>query len=1001
MQNLQNFLLWKRGILFLFFFGFAFSFAWAQERTVTGKVTSEKEGPLPGVNIVIEGTFQGTATSADGTYSIVVPGPDAVLVFSAISFTPQSVVVGDRSTIDVVLSPFLTALDEVVVIGYGTQQKKEVTSSVANVNADEFNRGNINNPEQLIQGKVAGLSISKPGGNPNQGYDIRLRGLSTVGANTQPLVVIDGVIGASLDNVDPNDIESMDVLKDGSGAAIYGTRGSAGVILITTKQGRKGTAQIDYNAYFSSEMIAKSTNVMNAAEWRALSQETGLGTDFGGNTDWFKETTQQALSQVHNLSMSGGTDKTSYRASINYRDANGVMLNTSRTQFNGRLNLTQRALNDKLTFTLNLSVTQRESKYGFDQAFRYASIYNPTAPVRSNDPAYKMYDGYFQQVLYDYYNPVQILEQNVNDGKDRISNISLKGAYEITDGLVIDAFYSIQSENALRGQYYDKNSYWVGMDRNGMAERSMSTSSNQLFESTINWKGNLSSAIKLSAMGGYSYQDFVNEGFSARGGDFITDAFTYNNMSAALDFNNGIGTVKSYKNSSKLVAFFGRVNMNVNDVFFMTASARYEGSSRFGADNKWGLFPAIGGGVDLASFIDADYIDNLKLRANYGLTGNQPSENYLSLLRFGPQGNFFYNGTFVPGYGPVSNANTDLRWEKKGEIDIGVDFSFFQSRLYGSFDYYTRTTTDLLFQYEVPVPPNLYNLAWLNLGNIKSSGLELSLSWNAVRKTDFSYSLTFTPSYSLENTLVSLSGDYNGAELSYGVRDLGGMGAPGQSDVPLVRAEEGKPFGQLWALVFKEIDPDGNLIFEDINGDNTIDPSDRQVVGNGLPDFQFGFGNDFTYKNWDMSIFFRGVFGHDLINTYRGFYEVPNMIGSYNLPKTAADMRNASTGTLLNNSSGVLSSYHVENASFVSLDNMSIGYNFKLPEKSGLRNLRVYVAGNNLFYVTGYKGVDPNPRYADRGSDGLGTPNPLIPGIDRRNTWFRTRSVSFGVKVGL
>ena len=994
MRNLQNSLLWKRSILFLFFFAFAFSFAWAQEKTVTGIVAGEGEGPIPGVNIVIDGTFSGTATSIDGAYSLVVPGPDAVLVFSAVGFTLQSVVVGDRTTIDVVLAPFLTALDEVVVIGYGTQQKKEVTSSVANVKADDFNQGSVTNPEQLIQGKVAGLSISKPGGNPNQGYDIRLRGLSTVGANTQPLIVIDGVIGASLDNVDPNDIESMDVLKDGSGAAIYGTRGSSGVILITTKKGRAGTAQIDYNAYVTSEMIAKSTDVMDATEWRALSQETGLGTDFGGDTDWFKETTQQSISQVHNLSLSGGTDKTSYRASINYRDVNGVMLNTSRSQFNGRLNLTQKALNDKLTITMNLSITQRESEYGFTEAFRYASIYNPTAPVMSPDPAYGIYDGYFQQVLFDYYNPVQILEQNTNDGKDRISNISLRGAYEVFDGLIVDAFYSMQSSNSLNGQYYDKNSYWGGMDRNGMAERNANTSSNQLFESTVNWKGSLSSSIDISAMGGYSYQDFVNEGFSARGGDFITDAFTYNNLGAALDFNNGIGTVNSYKNSSKLVAFFGRVNLNFDDVYFLTASARYEGSSRFGADNKWGLFPAVGAGVDLSSFIDADYMDNLKLRANYGLTGNQPSQNYLSLLRFGPQGNFFYNGVFVPGYGPVSNVNTDLQWEKKGEIDVGVDFSFFKSKLYGSFDFYTRTTTDLLFNYEVPVPPNLYNSATLNLGEIKSSGLELALSWNAVQENDFTYSLTFTPSYSLENTLVSLSGEFNGAELSYGVRDLGGMGSPGQSDVPLVRAEEGQPFGQLWALVFKEVDADGNLIFEDINDDGTIDPADRQVVGSGLPDFLFGLGNDFTYKNWDMSIFFRGVIGHDLINTYRAFYEVPNMIGSYNLPKTATDMRNASTGTLLNNSSGVLSSYHVEDASFVSLDNMSIGYNFKLSETSGFRNIRVYIAGNNLFYLTGYQGVDPNPRYSDGG-------NPLIPGVDRRNTWFRTRSVSFGIKVGL
>jgi len=306
--------LWKVGILPLLLFGFAISFAFGQERTVTGKVTSEEGETIPGINIVIQGTVQGTMTGADGNYSIVVPGPDAVLVFSSIGFTTRSVAVGDQSTIDVVLIFDVTALDEIVITGYGTQKKKEVTSAIASVKSDEFNQGYVNSPAQLIQGKVAGLSISKPGGNPNEGYNIRLRGLSTIGANTQPLIVIDGVIGGSLDLVDPNDIQSIDVLKDGSAAAIYGTRGSSGVIIVTTKKGRAGITQIEYNSYITAETVAKHTDVMDASEWRAMSAETGLGTDFGESTDWFDETTQTAISQVHNLSMSGGTDQTSYRA---------------------------------------------------------------------------------------------------------------------------------------------------------------------------------------------------------------------------------------------------------------------------------------------------------------------------------------------------------------------------------------------------------------------------------------------------------------------------------------------------------------------------------------------------------------------------------------------------------------------------------------------------------------------------------------------------------------
>jgi iron complex outermembrane receptor protein len=433
---------------------------------------------------------------------------------------------------------------------------------------------------------------------------------------------------------------------------------------------------------------------------------------------------------------------------------------------------------------------------------------------------------------------------------------------------------------------------------------------------------------------------------------------------------------------------------------FITASARYEGSSRFGADNKWGLFPAIGGGVDLAKVINVSAIDNLKIRANYGQTGNQPRNSYMSLLRLYRSGNFFYNGKFGPAYAPVSNPNNDLKWEKKAEIDLGFDFSLLKSKISGSFDFYTRTTTDLIFTYEVPSPPNLNSTGMLNLGEIKSSGLELSMNWNVITKPDFSYNINLSPSYNLENTLVSLSGTYNGAELKYGVRDIENMGSPGQNQVPLIRAEEGKPIGQIQAYEFVEIDGTGNLILKDQNGDGTIDPKDRVIVGNGLPKFLFGWGNNLTYKNIDFSVFFRGVFGHSLINSFRAFYEVPNVIGSYNLPKSATDMRNASTGVLLNNSSGVFNSSHVEKADFVALDNMSLGYTFNLPKSGAFSKIRVYAAGNNLFYLTKYKGVDPNPRYGDdsetQSTEGSFRANPLAPGIDRRAFWSRTRTVTFG-----
>jgi iron complex outermembrane receptor protein len=997
MATLRNFVfLWRRGILSLLLFGFAISFACAQGRVVKGKVTSATEGPLPGVNIVLQGTVQGTMTDGNGNYSITVPGPEAVLLFSFISYTTQSVTVGAQTTLDVVLVPALSTLNEVVVVGYGTQKKREVTSSIATVKSDEFVKGSIQDPVQLIQGKVAGLAISRPGGDPNGAYDIRLRGMSTIGANIGPLIVIDGVIGGSLDNVDPNDIESINVLKDGSAAAIYGTRGSSGVILVTTKKGRKGTATIEYNVYGTAEMVAKNTDVMNATEWRALSKETGLGKDFGANTDWFKAIEQTAFTQVHNLSMSGGSDKTSYRASVNYHDNQGIMINTGFKQLNGRINISQKALNDKLTIDLNLGATEKDRQLGFTDAFKYATIYNPTAPIRSTDAAYTQYDGYFQQVLFDYANPVMIAEKDKNEAKNRLLDLSLKGSYEIVKGLVVDASYSTETSGNLQGQYYDKNDVYVGNSRTGLANRTEDNSVSRLFESTVHYLGDVTPDININAVVGYSYQDFTYEGFHAEGGNFLTDDFSFNNLSAALDFKNGKGTITSYKNSNKLIGFVGRLNLNIKSMYFISASARYEGSSRFGSANKWGLFPALSGGVDLSKLIDVSFIDNLKIRANYGVTGNQPIDSYLSILRLGPSGNFFYNGAFVPSYSPTSNANPDLKWERTGQFDAGLDFSLFKSTLSGTFDFYTKTTTDLLWPFEVPVPPNLFTTAEVNIGKLRSSGIELTLNYNVIKKGDFNYAVTLTPSYNLENTLVSLSGTYNGSKLTYGQKDLSDMGSPGQNQVPLTRVEEGKPIGQLLALVFNGIDEAGNMTFVDENKDGTIDQADRKVIANGLPKFLMGFGNVLTYKNWDLNVFFRGVFGHHLVNSFRGFYEVPDMITSYNLPKTATDMRNPTTKTLLNVSSGTLSSKDIENASFVSLDNLSLGYNFTLPKTSQFSKIRLYLAGNNLFYITKYKGVDPNPRYVDSATD-MGTYNsPLVPGIDRRNTWFRTRSITFG-----
>jgi iron complex outermembrane receptor protein len=900
--------------------------------------------------------------------------------------------VGNQTVIDVVLDSDITALSEVVVTGYGTQEKKEITSAVASVKEETFQVGNVQDAAQLIQGKVAGLTIVRAGANPNSGFSIRLRGLATFNNdNPGPLVVVDGVIGADLNNVDPNDIESMDVLKDASASAIYGTRGANGVIIVTTKTGKRGTMQVDYNGFVSADMPYRFPDMLNADEWRAFSQEIGLGVDFGESTDWFDEITRTGISQVHNLAVSGGNETTNYRISMNYRDVQGISIRTGFDRFNTRINLNHRALNNRLTLGVNIAGGLEQSEYGNNQAFFQAAIYNPTSPVRSDDEEFDIYGGYFQQVLFNYRNPVALIEQQENNGTNKRLNIQVKGAYELFNNLIFDMAYSFQTISELRNRYNFKEQFSAGMDRNGLARKSANDFYNQLFETTLKWNGDIGNGT-LDLVGGYSYQEFINEGFHAEGGDFITNGYTYNRLSAANDFDNGLGDVNSFKNSNKLIAFFGRANLAWDQTYFLSLSGRYEGSSKFGADNKWGFFPGISGGIELANFINSSAVSNLKLRVSYGETGNNLQNSYLSLVVVEPSGNsFFYNGEYVPAFGPQRNANPNLGWESKKETNIGFDYSFFNDKLFGAVDYYTRKTEALLWNFEVPQPPNLASTTWTNVGDLRNSGLELLLNWAAIDNGSFKYTPMITGTYYIENKIVSLSDSASGFE--FGVRDLSNMGAPGQNGTPLVRVEEGKPIGQLWGLIYEGISEDGQWIHTDVNEDGEITIADRAVLGNGLPDFEIGWGNQFAFGNWDANVFFRGVFGHDLINSMRSFYEVPGAITSYNLLKSARDIKNPDTGTYLEGSLGKFSSLYVEDGDYFKLENLSVGYNFNMASSEAFNRIRVYFAGNNLFVLTNYKGSEPEVRYSDN-DGGL-----LVPGVDRRNTWYLARSFSLGVNL--
>ncbi|MEJ1241758.1 SusC/RagA family TonB-linked outer membrane protein [Chryseolinea sp. T2] len=979
----------------------AANIAYGQSKTVTGKVTSGEDGtPIPGVNIIEKGTNNGTVTDVDGQYTIAVAST-STLVYSFVGFTSSEVTVGNQSKIDVAMKADVTSLAEVVVVGYGTQEKKELTSAVTSVKPEDFNKGTVNDPAQLLQGKVAGLNIAKAGNDPNGGYNIRLRGIASFGANTEPLIVIDGVIGGNLNTVDPNDIASIDVLKDGSAAAIYGSRGGSGVILITTKSGKAGKTVVEYNGSVALETIANTIDVMSADEYRALPGAK----DFGSNTDWMKEVTDNGYYQVHNLAVSGGAAGTSYRAAVNYRDANGIAINSGFQQINGRFNVTQKALRDRATFTFNLSTTRKKAEYGFLESLRYAIISNPTMPVYDNQRSTDSetgggeFGGYAERGIFDYFNPVGIAELNKSDGVDTRLLGSIRGEYDFSDilpGFRASVFYSSQSDSEVRGQYFGKTSKWGGYNRNGLANRLIKEAYAQLFETTLNYDKNIGT-MDMALLGGYSYQYFVNDGFGMQGGNFLTDAFTYNNMGTAQDFDNGLGDIVSYKNSNKLVAFFGRANLNFSDNYFVSVSARYEGSSRFGANNKWGLFPAASAGVTLSNLIEIPAVNSLKIRGSYGVTGNQPRDSYQSLQRFGQRGSFFYNGKYVPSYGPVSNANPDLKWETKTEYDFGADFSMFDNKLTGTADYYFRNTNDLLLTVNVPVPPNLYNQTLVNIGELKNSGFEFAVNYAAISKPTFTW--TTGANFATMKTRVESLSEGKLSVGEGGILYRANMGSPGQNDTRLVRVKEGTTLGQLWGPVQSSVASDGNLVFEDLDGDGKYCncDDDKTVIGNGLPKLTVGWTNSFTFGHFDANIFIRGSFGHDLLNSYRGFYEntEPTTVINYNVVNTKYFDPSVKKA--------IVNSVHVEKGDFVKLDNMSIGYNFPMTGKA-VSKLRLYVAGQNLFTITNYTGVDPEVRYVDTNDTNPNgffppDPDPLSPGIERRSTYFTTRTYTFGLNL--
>ncbi|WP_199222923.1 SusC/RagA family TonB-linked outer membrane protein [Rhodohalobacter mucosus] len=981
-------------------FGIGLNEAQAQNRVeVTGTVIDATDGePLPGATIIVQGSSEatgstiGTTSLMDGTYSINVPENLNVLVVSFIGYITQEVEINGRTTVDIELEPDIRQLADVVVVGYGTQEEREITSAVASVDEERFNQGNVNDSAQLLQGKVAGLNVTNRGGNPNAGSTIRLRGLSTVGANTEPLIVIDGVIGADLANVDPSDIQSVDVLKDGSAAAIYGTRGSSGVILVTTKKGNydtgdpEGNIRLDYNGYVSAAMVENQQPVMSATEYI----EAG-GNDLGSVTDWQDLVTRTGVSNVHNIAVSGGTGNTIYRVSTNFRDVNGVLEQSGFRQINARANITHNALDDRLTLTLNASTTRRDIDNSFEEALRYAVLYNPTAPVRFDN------GEFFQAILFDNFNPVAIYEQNVNEGQRKAINYNVQAQFDPIENLSINANIARQFNSQSFGEFYPSTSFFRGLNRNGLARRYFEDRDFTLFETYASYNDTFIDRLDATITGGYSFQETFQEGLTIEMGNLPTNVQSYYGIDLSGDRvlgNPANVFLDSYATpDERIIAFFGRLNVTYDNGIFFNASFRREGSTKLGPENQWGSFPAFSIGTDISRFFDIDAITQMKIRLGYGVTGALPGPNGLA--------QDLYTYSFAGG-GTVSkarDANPDLKWEEKTEINLGVDFGLFEDRLTGALDVYTRDIDDFILEIAVPTDQFPSGTQFQNAGRLRTYGLEFQVNYDAYQSQNVFWNtgIVFdTYSTELEEFIIDEQMRAN-------------LGSPGQNATNMIRVAVGEQIGQIWGPVFSgEVNPDGTPVFVDLNGDGQLitdqgnalsENGDFKQLGKGFPDFTLGWTNQVNYKNWELNAFFRGAFGHSLVNTYRAFYEPidPGAINSYNRVITDKAVEGLTVSQF--------SSLYVEKADFVKLDNVTLAYNFDVSSIEAFRRIRAYVTLENAFTITNYTGIDPEPVLQDRGStDNGGRISPfadvLSAGIDRRNNYFTARTLTFGLNIG-
>ena len=741
----------------------------AQDIKVQGVVKDETGETVIGASVMQKGTTNGAVTDIDGNFSLTVPSK-ATLVVSYIGFTTQEIAVGGRTQLEITLKEDDQTLNEVVVVGYGTMDKKELTSAISHVGEKDFLTVSSLDPSMMIQGKVAGVSITNTGaGDPNNQASIQIRGVSSRSAGLGPLIVIDGVPGGNLTNINPNDIASFDVLKDGAASAIYGTRGSNGVIVVTTKKGSKdGQVHTSYSGQLSLDVINKELKMMNAQEFRDVRLGWGdTGVDLGGNIDWLDKTSRTGATMQHTLTLSGGNDKSNYRVSADYRNAHGIDLRSKREEYGARAAIMHTTKNGLLTITANVAPRVIYRDNADWSVFKDAIEANPTTPLMDPDDPVRYYN--FQgQVVGS--NPVerQKLEKDHADTKlldwDGTVKLNLLPLLAKND----KGNQTLTTQVMFADHQYSNDNSWfrpststqaVNNGRDGEASRSYAKESQYVAEWLTNYMGSFG-LHNVKGMAGYSYQYSRYSGFNAENKDFPNDGLGSDNLgSGEYAKEEGEVLMGSYKNDAKLIAFFGRVSYDYDGRYLFTASLRHEGSSKFGADNKWGNFPAVSAGWRISSekfMKDVKWVNDLKLRADYGVTGNQDFGSYLSLNTMTGFGYYFYNGRYFQVWGPSKNVNPDLKWEKGKNWNVGLDFSLFKNRLYGSINYFSRRQQDLLGNYKVSVPPYLFDETFVNVGTMKNTGFEFDLNFRAVNTKDFGYDISLVGT-TMRNKFVDFS----------------------------------------------------------------------------------------------------------------------------------------------------------------------------------------------------------------------------------------------------